>query len=447
MIFFKIKFFLMAKPKELFINSDKFLIIFILGFYLLIFNLIFGKKISSLEKGIIIKNTIEKFINKEYKNEILYRFKKNKRILRKLDNEVIFKFYGGSGWKIHILNLNAYHIQPNAFKNIIPSYICTCDDDMCSEDEYISEEDFQNNVENGYYYFETSSNSLIEFIIRWNYVFERLDEMLYGIESEIESIDFSKFDFSKVTSMQYMFYNCPNIKSIIFNNVNISSLKDINYMFYGCKKLETVNLFMFNNLNLVNIDYVFSNCESLKSLNLSNFHVNIKQMISTFENCTSLETLDISNLNCSEAENVEKVLTNCNNLKFINLENFKESKSSNKILSTLSDGFSFENLTVKCNEKQIFNVNEKICENLEITIYHCKCIPKGTSLGIFINNEIIELKSENSCFWNYNIEKAHLSDFKFIIFKKTRNIIIDLLESKNYNYNSMKLNGLILKFL
>ena len=61
----------------------------------------------------------------------------------------------------------------------------------------------------------------------------------------IESIDFSNFDLSLITSFVKAFYGCNSLKSIKFSN-NITSILDLQYMFYGCSSLESIDLSNFD---------------------------------------------------------------------------------------------------------------------------------------------------------------------------------------------------------
>ena len=61
----------------------------------------------------------------------------------------------------------------------------------------------------------------------------------------IESIDFSNFDLSLVTTFIRAFYGCSSLKSIKFSN-NISSILDLEYMFSGCISLESIDLSNFD---------------------------------------------------------------------------------------------------------------------------------------------------------------------------------------------------------
>ena len=55
--------------------------------------------------------------------------------------------------------------------------------------------------------------------------------MFYNL-NDIIDMDFSGFDFSKVISMERMFYQCTNLEKVIFGNVNTSSVTNMMCLFF-----------------------------------------------------------------------------------------------------------------------------------------------------------------------------------------------------------------------
>ena len=49
-----------------------------------------------------------------------------------------------------------------------------------------------------------------------------------------------KFDTSKITTMDYMFYNCSQISNLDISNFNLDNLKNSTYMFGYCGKLKNI---------------------------------------------------------------------------------------------------------------------------------------------------------------------------------------------------------------
>ena len=66
---------------------------------------------------------------------------------------------------------------------------------------------------------------------------ESCERMFSELDNIIE-IDLSHFDFSRVTTMSFMFRKCSNLERIIFGDINTSSLINIKGTFYSCSKIH-----------------------------------------------------------------------------------------------------------------------------------------------------------------------------------------------------------------
>ena len=95
------------------------------------------------------------------------------------------------------------------------------------------------------------------------------ENMFEGLDN-IEEIDLSNFDSSRVTNMAYMFANCTGLKKINFGNMNTSIVVNMKYFLHGCQNLESVDVSNFDTSSVTNMRYMFSSLYSLKSLKLSN---------------------------------------------------------------------------------------------------------------------------------------------------------------------------------
>ena len=110
--------------------------------------------------------------------------------------------------------------------------------------------------------------------------------------ANIESIDLSQFDSSKVTNMNSLFSGCTALKSINFSNINTSSVLDMSNMFYNCRSLQILNLSNFDTSYLLNMNSMFRNAQNLISLDISNFDTSkVTDMGYLFSGCSSLKNL------------------------------------------------------------------------------------------------------------------------------------------------------------
>ena len=129
---------------------------------------------------------------------------------------------------------------------------------------YINE-NLQTEVKNTYNL--TSAENQIKLI--WNSMITTCESMFSDLN--IVKANFSNFDFSQVTNMAYMFYNCKELTSIIFGNCDTSSVKYMNGMFHSCINLNPLDLSKFTTSSVIYMHDMFHGCFSLLSLDLRNF--------------------------------------------------------------------------------------------------------------------------------------------------------------------------------
>ena len=101
--------------------------------------------------------------------------------------------------------------------------------------------------------------------------------MFEGLK-KMTSISFSElFDFSYVTNMNRMFYDCQNLKNIDLSGINSQNLENMEYMFYQNLELNSIDLSELESSKVSDASNMFENCISLKSIDISNFNsINIE---------------------------------------------------------------------------------------------------------------------------------------------------------------------------
>ena len=143
----------------------------------------------------------------------------------------------------------------------------------------------------------------------------------------LSSINFSSFNTSKVTTMSYMFYFCYKLNSINLSSFNTSQVTTMSYMFYFCYKLNSINLSPFNTSQVTTMSYMFYGCSSLNSINLSSFNTSqVTTMSHMFHNCSSLNSINLSTFNTSQVTTMSYMFYGCSALSLINLSTFNTSK-------------------------------------------------------------------------------------------------------------------------
>jgi surface protein len=108
----------------------------------------------------------------------------------------------------------------------------------------------------------------------------------------LEGEDISIVNYSHITDMSNMFWNCKELKELP-KNFNTSKVVHMRNMFQGCKNLETLpDSFDTSSVRIMNA--MFWNCHSLKSiphLDTSNTF-NFESIDAMFYNCINLEHLE-----------------------------------------------------------------------------------------------------------------------------------------------------------
>ena len=144
--------------------------------------------------------------------------------------------------------------------------------------------------------------------------------------NNIRDIDLSNFDTSRVTDMNYMFWNMHSLTSLNLSNFDTSKVTNMSSMFYNMRNLTSLDLSNFDTSNVTNMKAMFHNSWSLTSLNLSNFNTSkVTKMESMFDN-TGLTSLNLSNFDTSNVTNMRRMFAFMRNLTTLDLSNFDTSK-------------------------------------------------------------------------------------------------------------------------
>lgn len=160
----------------------------------------------------------------------------------------------------------------------------------------------------------------------------RTNDKLYF--KNVNSIDISKADTSKVKTMTFMFYGYNDysvyggpvldLKTINVSGIDTSKVETMTGMFWDCSGVENLDISGFNTSNVTSMERMFSGCKSLKSLDFSNFDTSKLMLVGgMFAGCSSLTELDLSNFDTSgltyldAAENIDYMFENCASLKTI----------------------------------------------------------------------------------------------------------------------------------
>ena len=192
-------------------------------------------------------------------------------------------------------------------------------------------------------------------------------EDLFSNCKSLKSVNLSELNTSKVTNMGYMFNWCENLTSVDLSGLDTSEVTSIKGLFQNCKKLENINFDKFSTSNITDMGLMFDGCSSLKNLDLSIFDTsNVINMSGMFDGCENLTELDLSNFNTSKVTNMGNMFYRCEKLRKINLSNFDTS-------SVTRMGMMFEGCTSLENvDLSRFNTSE--VTDVGAMFYECKSL-------------------------------------------------------------------------
>ena len=124
----------------------------------------------------------------------------------------------------------------------------------------------------------------------------------------LTDLDLSALDTSSVRSFADVFQDCSSLRSVNLAGWDTSSGNNFRQMFYCCAALEELDVSSFNTSSATTFEQMFYGCRSLRSLDLSHFATgNATTFASMFYNCASLATLDVSMFNTAAATDLSQV--------------------------------------------------------------------------------------------------------------------------------------------
>ncbi len=166
--------------------------------------------------------------------------------------------------------------------------------------------------------------------------------MFYGCKN-LSDVDFSNFDTSSVTNMEYMFCACKGLTELDLSSFNTSKVTSMRAMFsersdYDSllqgryhEGLEKLDLSSFDTSSVTDMRGMFYGCGSLEELNLSSFDTSsVTDMSYMFramhpaggsDKQYSLK-LDLGNFNTENVTNMSYMFYGSSNLTELNLNNF-----------------------------------------------------------------------------------------------------------------------------
>ena len=333
----------------------------------------------------ITKNSFDFNINQEYNYENFYEnyILCTYNILEKnLNNNIQILNCLNQKTKIEIekeneINLNQLQINEKEIKNCCELFLNNKKINFCFQHKFNKKGEntlkiqFNKELENSsLLFFKCSLLSSLDFshfdsskITKMNYLFSEC--------SSLESLNLFDFNTMNVTDMSYMFTKCHSLLELKLSNFKTNNVTDMKNMFQVCSSLVELDLSNFNTTNVIDMSWMFNLCCSLRTLNINNFNtIKVKYMIGMFNKCSSLISLNISNFKTNNVINMKNMFSECSSLKTLDLSNFNTINVTDMSqMFYLCTSLSFLNI---CN----FNTNKVKTMDKMFCNYSKKCIVK-----------------------------------------------------------------------
>ena len=163
------------------------------------------------------------------------------------------------------------------------------------------------------------------------YFYNLINNISFNKCINLQKIDFTFFDTSNFTDMEFMFNECYELTEIKgINKFNTIKVRNMKGMFNKCNKLINLDL-DFDTSNVTNMACMFNGCNELKEIKgISKFNTSKVSIFSgMFNDCKKLVNLEL-NFDTSSATGMEYMFNGCNELKEIEgLGKFNTSKVKN----------------------------------------------------------------------------------------------------------------------
>lgn len=143
------------------------------------------------------------------------------------------------------------------------------------------------------------------------------------------SVNLSKLDTSKATSLEYAFSGCKSLTDIDLSTLDTSSVRSFADVFQDCSSLRSVNLAGWDTSSGNNFRQMFIHCASLEELDVSSFETgNATTFKEMFYGCSSLRSLDLSHFDTSAATTFASMFYNCASLATLDVSMFNTSAAT-----------------------------------------------------------------------------------------------------------------------
>lgn len=151
---------------------------------------------------------------------------------------------------------------------------------------------------------------------------------MFALCYELQTLDVSGFDTSKVETMNMMFFNCQKLTSLQgLNRFNTSRVKNMDFMLSNLYVIPSLDVASFDVRNVTTMKMMFGGCNSLQSLSgVYNWQTSSLQNAShIFSSCVTVTEIDLSRWDMSHVTDMSVLFGGCSGLKTVDLRNLNTS--------------------------------------------------------------------------------------------------------------------------
>ena len=204
-------------------------------------------------------------------------------------------------------------------------------------------------TENEFMYSEVCNDTLHVYTGA-NYFEPLSGEGLFACFYQLETLDLSTFDTSKITSMEQMMSQCNSLKQLDLSGFNTSKVTTMAGMFNDCYSLESIDVSNFDTSNTTNFREMFRHCFRLKELHLP-FDLSKAQTIyKMFEDCWNLKELHFSQSSSPVLEDAFTAFMNCIRCNILDLGGLDFSNCDDVVCMLQDLAFKSRNCVIACTE-------------------------------------------------------------------------------------------------
>ena len=147
---------------------------------------------------------------------------------------------------------------------------------------------------------------------------------MFWVSDKLEHLDLSSFDTSKVTDMSGMFFGMSGLKTLELGNFDTHNVTDMSSMFYSLYELKKLDVSHFDTSKVTDMESMFAHAESLEKLDVSHFNTSqVTDMRRMFANLPKLKELDVSNFDTRKVTDMSGMFSSMEELKELDLSNFE----------------------------------------------------------------------------------------------------------------------------